>query len=256
MTPPVTDPEFWDTIARRRIDVRNAGKTLRWLEWNGEDPEALFAVLAADAADRASRVLDVGCGEGRFTRELARGSAVVVGLDVSAVAISEARKNLLGENPTFVVGDARKMPFQDAFFDLVCARRGPITDQEVLREVARVMQPGALLIALVPGESHRIETLEIFGRGTGWPPRTPIRFAVPEMLGRNGLELLFFTESYGVGTCADIGSFAAHLQTIPLIPDFDPSEDAALLREVQRKLQTPSGIRDTEHMAVFAARRP
>jgi len=38
------------------------------------------------------RVLDVACGHGRITRELARRGASVVGIDISGVLISKARE--------------------------------------------------------------------------------------------------------------------------------------------------------------------
>lgn len=252
----MTEPEFWDRIARNRIEARASGGAARELEWEGDDPEALFAALALDAAAAASSVLDVGCGEGRFARELAGAADQVVGIDISETAISEAVSGDQRRNLTFVPGDARAMPFEDAAFDLVCSRRGPIADPEVLNEVRRVMRPGAQLVALMPGESHRIETQEIFGRGLGWPPSRPIRFTAPEMVRDAGLELVFFAECYGASYCSDIAAFAAHLRSIPIIPDFDPAKDGAMLREVERKLATPRGIRDTEHMAVFIARKP
>lgn len=252
----MTEPEFWDRIARNRIALRASGGAAREIEWEGDDPEALFAALALDAAAIACSVLDIGCGEGRFTRELSGAADRVVGIDLSETAISEAVSGDMPHNLSFVGGDSRRMPFEDAAFGLVCSRRGPVSDSEVLREVRRVMKPGAQLIALMPGESHRIETQEIFGRGMGWPPSRPVRFTVPEMLREAGLELVFFTECYGASYCADIAAFAAHLGSIPVIPDFDPAKDEAMLREVGRKLATPRGIRDTEHMAVFVARKP
>src|SRR5262245_52157821 len=58
-------------------------------------------------------VLDLGCGNGAFTERLARGGAVVTGLDFSPYLLSQ------NANHRLVCGDATCLPFPDASFDLV-----------------------------------------------------------------------------------------------------------------------------------------
>jgi trans-aconitate methyltransferase len=59
------------------------------------------------------RILDVGCGTGQLTAEIARSGATVTGLDKSAEMLAEARKNY--PNLAFVSGDAASFHFPEPF---------------------------------------------------------------------------------------------------------------------------------------------
>lgn len=80
-------------------------------------------VLAGD------RVLDIGCGAGRTTRDAARAASAgsAFGIDVSAPAIARARTFAAEEgvgNVRFEQGDAQTHPFQRQAFDLAISRFG------------------------------------------------------------------------------------------------------------------------------------
>jgi trans-aconitate methyltransferase len=59
------------------------------------------------------RILDLGCGTGQLTAEIAASGATVVGLDKSAEMLAEARKNY--PDLEFVLGDAAAFRFQEPF---------------------------------------------------------------------------------------------------------------------------------------------
>ena len=69
---------------------------------------------------RASRILDVGCGTGRHSIELARRGYSVVGIDLSESMLSKARAKAQasGVGVEFMQADARHLPFRHEF-DLV-----------------------------------------------------------------------------------------------------------------------------------------
>ena len=62
-------------------------------------------------------VLDVGCGAGRYARALAARGMRVTGVDLSSDMIDEARRRspLLPGAPSYMVGDARRLPFFGQF---------------------------------------------------------------------------------------------------------------------------------------------
>jgi 2-amino-4-hydroxy-6-hydroxymethyldihydropteridine diphosphokinase len=52
------------------------------------------------------RILDVGCGTGRFTRLFAQRQAIVTGIDSSQAMLAQAHEASPGDNPSYVLGDA------------------------------------------------------------------------------------------------------------------------------------------------------
>lgn len=104
----------------------------------------------------SGRVLDAGCGEGRFTRELLRHGCQVVGLDLShELCVAAARWRDLSY---FVTGDVNGLPFRDQSFDYVVSI---MVLQElphvlpVLQEFRRVLAYGGRLVLAV---SHPYST--------------------------------------------------------------------------------------------------
>ncbi|HIW92497.1 MAG TPA: class I SAM-dependent methyltransferase [Candidatus Corynebacterium avicola] len=106
---------------------------------------------------RDSRVLDVGCGPGSITVDLAAlvagfgGSASqVTGVENTEVPLTSARELAAarGVGATFQTGDAYALPFTDSSFDIVLAHQvlqhldDPVA---ALREFARVCAPGGLV---------------------------------------------------------------------------------------------------------------
>jgi len=85
------------------------------------------AVLDAIGPVEGKNVLEIACGTGRFTVMLAERGANVVGLDISAEMLSEAREKArargLGDAVEFLRGDAGRLPFEDDEFDAVIAMR-------------------------------------------------------------------------------------------------------------------------------------
>jgi len=105
--------------------------------------------------DQGIRILDVGCGTGRHSIELAKRGYQVVGVDLSENQLEKARENALeaGVKVDFRQGDARKLPFNREF-DLVlslCEGGFPLmeTDEmnfEILEGGTRALKDGGRLI--------------------------------------------------------------------------------------------------------------
>jgi SAM-dependent methyltransferase len=102
--------------------------------------------LCGDVA--GERMLDVGCGEGRFCRMLARRGARAVGLDPTAELLRVAReRDVAGQ--AYVRAAAERVPFGDAAFDVVVSYITLVDIvgyAEAIREMARVLRPGGRLV--------------------------------------------------------------------------------------------------------------
>jgi D-alanine-D-alanine ligase len=107
-------------------------------------------------------ILDLCCGQGRHTLELARrGFQKVFGLDSSAYLIQRAKKQAKKENlsANFREGDARKISYQTDFFDNVLILGNSFgyfeskeDDLRVLKGVLRTLKPnGKILIDVSDG---------------------------------------------------------------------------------------------------------
>jgi D-alanine-D-alanine ligase len=112
--------------------------------------------------DPDSAILDLCCGQGRHTMELARrGFRNITGLDRSHYLVNRARSTSKreGHNISFREGDARKLPFPADKFDFVTVLGNSFgyfetaqDDIRVLGEIYRVLKPsGKLLIDLTDG---------------------------------------------------------------------------------------------------------
>ena len=113
------------------------------------------------------RLLDVGCGPGTITVDLAAHVAPgqVIGVDTSAEVLERARRHAaeLGAPVSFQVGDVYALDFPDASFDVVHAHEvlQHLTDPvAALREMRRVTRPGGV-VALREGD---------YGAMTWYPP--------------------------------------------------------------------------------------
>ena len=115
---------------------------------------ASFGHIVMDrlAIGSGERVLDVGCGCGETTLELARRvgpAGSVVGADISAVMLERARERGRGVgNVEFLVADAQTHAFAPASFDAVFSRFGVMffaDPRAAFANLARAMKPGGRL---------------------------------------------------------------------------------------------------------------
>lgn len=92
-------------------------------------------------------VLDLGCGEGRFSRILQGSGALVTGIDPVPQFIEHARS--LDSVSTYIEGNAEDLPFDDVSFDIVLSYLSivDITNLKAAsQEIARVLRFGGELI--------------------------------------------------------------------------------------------------------------
>ena len=185
-------------------------------EWNAAEYARISGLQAAMAEEvlalldleGSERVLDVGCGQGKITAEIAarvpRGA--VVGVDPSQDMIAFASSHFgpaVRPNLEFELGDARRLRFRGEF-DLVVSFNALhwVPEQDAaLRSMRSAMKPNGLAqLRLVPaGERKSLENvIEDTRRSATWAHyfrefQRPYLHLTPEQYGalaeRNGLQV-------------------------------------------------------------------
>jgi ubiquinone/menaquinone biosynthesis C-methylase UbiE len=112
----------------------------------------------------SNRVLDVGCANGLFMLPLAPFCSEIVGIDISdkmlAIAESEISRCKLS-NARVCKQSATELAFSDSSFDMAyCYSLLPLVSDpvQVVREIARVVRPGGIVLLDVPGR-HNLSRL-------------------------------------------------------------------------------------------------
>ena len=122
-----------------------------WTEWARTPNHDVFSYYAPSffeeiVPDAAGLTLEIGCGEGRVTRELTSRAHSVVSLDVSTTLVRHARE--ADGRSAYLVADATALPFGDAIFQTVVAYNslqtmaGRADMPKAVREASRVVKRG------------------------------------------------------------------------------------------------------------------
>jgi SAM-dependent methyltransferase len=157
----------------------------------------------------AEIILDVGCGPGMVTRDIAHlTKGKIIAFDGSEDMINVAKDLLkMYKNVEFRIGEAEKLPFDDNMFDIVTCNlllMWAENPQKVVKEMARVTKPGGTVLASLEPD---------YGGKLHWPenPQVDPIFAGKAIKSRGGdphigrkLRLLFVRA--GLKTKVGIGN--------------------------------------------------
>lgn len=207
-------PRGGDRWDRYWAGIRSTGDggDVLWDSGDPAEPERYLRLLER-LADPALPVVDVGCGNGRFTRALARQGWRAIGLDVSGAAIALAREESdAPDAPSFrvadltvagAVDDVRERPGgANVFVRGVLHVLTPDDRDRVARNVRLLLgDRGTLLIAETNHRGSLLSYLESLGAGARGLP-APLARAVssglpaPRPYGREELDRTFPDEDW------------------------------------------------------------
>jgi SAM-dependent methyltransferase len=180
-----------------------AGSWVRWARTPGHDSYWHFRDAFFDAIVPAPgrRTLELGCGEGRVTRDLTQRGHQVVALDISTTLVTAA--SAADPFGVYVLGDAAALPFADGSFDLVVAYNSLMDVDDMpaaVSEASRVLEPGGRLSVCV---THPTADA---GKFESKDPEAPFvipgsylgRHRIEEPFERDGLQITFIGWRYSL----------------------------------------------------------
>ena len=97
-------------------------------------------------------ILELGCGAGYFTKELARSGAEIMAVDLSADLLEIAKANCPASNVRYEFQDACALTYSNATFDSVVGSSilHHLEVEPAMREIRRVLKPGGTIYFTEP----------------------------------------------------------------------------------------------------------
>jgi SAM-dependent methyltransferase len=142
----VGEGTYWEAVAQAYYQEHGSFLGDRKLRWCPEGWQEETVHLLGDI--RGLDVIEIGCGAGQGSRWAQTQGARAVGIDSSRAMLTQAAKlnAQYGDGPALIQADARRLPFQDASFDLAFSAFGALpfvpSLAEVHSEVYRTLRPG------------------------------------------------------------------------------------------------------------------
>jgi 2-polyprenyl-3-methyl-5-hydroxy-6-metoxy-1,4-benzoquinol methylase len=125
--------------------------------WNWESPAgklrwARRVKMLSKHLRPGMSVLELGCGAGYFTRELARSGADIVAIDVSPELLEIAKATCSAPNVRYEIQNAYELSYRNDVFDSVVGSSilHHLEIKEALREIYRVLKPGGTIFFTEP----------------------------------------------------------------------------------------------------------
>lgn len=116
-------------------------------------------IIALSQIDKGQhkQLLDLGCGNGYYTRKLLNDQATIhkFGIDISKIAVTTAAKK--DKNSIYIVGSNFDIPIMDDSVDIIVNVFAPCD----LIEVLRVLKPKGLFVKVIPIDNHMTEVAKL-----------------------------------------------------------------------------------------------
>jgi 2-polyprenyl-3-methyl-5-hydroxy-6-metoxy-1,4-benzoquinol methylase len=136
----------------RLLAKHGAEKTWNWESPAGKVRWARRLRMLGSHLKPGMTVLELGCGTGSFTRELARSGADIIAIDVSPELLEIAKTNCSVSNVRYQIQNAYALSHSENMFDSVVGSSilHHLEVEEALREIYRVLKPAGTIYFTEP----------------------------------------------------------------------------------------------------------
>jgi len=141
--------EIYNTYGNRWYEADDDPVALLRAESKTKSPWILQKIEEHGLLSGNTKLLDVGCGAGFLSNELAKHNLQVTGVDLSTESLTVAANYDITKKVTYQTADAYRLPFPDQSFDVLTAMdflEHVEKPDQVIREFSRVLKPGGLFI--------------------------------------------------------------------------------------------------------------
>ncbi len=141
--------DIYDAYGDRWYTADDDPVALLRAESKTKTPWILEKLKKHELLNSTTKVLDVGCGAGFLSNDLARNGLKVTGIDQSVESLAVAKKYDETNSVEYIISDAYHLPFADHTFDVLTAMDflEHVEDPElVIKEFSRVLKPNGVFI--------------------------------------------------------------------------------------------------------------
>ncbi len=125
--------------------------------WNWESPAGKLrwqrrVKMLTTHLKSSDKVLEIGCGTGYFTKEIAKTNAQVTAIDISPELLNIARQEITEPNVSFLLDNAYDLSFKDESFDSIVGSSvlHHLEIGKAISEMLRVLKPGGSIFFTEP----------------------------------------------------------------------------------------------------------
>ncbi len=139
----------YNTYGDRWYDADDDPVALLRAESKTKTPWIIDCIKEHNLLNQSTKVLDVGCGAGFLSNELAKQGLQVTGVDLSEESLKIAAKHDSTKCVHYQTADAYKLPFGDSTFDVLTAMdflEHVENPDQVIKEFSRVLKPNGIFI--------------------------------------------------------------------------------------------------------------
>lgn len=243
--------DFYDKVAKKFGNYSNPARYFQ--EFTSGAPEGIFKEKLLKLSGKEKTVLDSGCGDGRFTLEIAPYFKKVIGNDISKLMLKAAVKlqNEKGiKNVEFIEKPTNDLDYPQNSFDVIYARRAEANYPLFYK----MLKPRGCFLAINIGEKDTKDLKIVFGRGQNygkWNISTLNRDR--ENIEKAGFKIVYAEDFYYNEYYLSYDDLDIFLQGVPIFKDYDHQKDRKYLEEYVKKYQKEKGIDLPRHRYVVIA---
>lgn len=141
--------DFYDSYGDRWYTADDDPIALLRAESKTKTPWIIQKIKDHNLLNTNTKVLDVGCGAGFLSNELAKQGLQVTGVDLSEESLNVAKRYDETQSVHYQTADAYHLPFEDQSFDVLTAMdflEHVERPAEVIKEFSRVLKPNGIFV--------------------------------------------------------------------------------------------------------------